>query len=181
MTKNIQAIVKKVTSKWRGRVSEDWYEDIKQQAWLMVLDRLDKDPNEDEMTTRNRVRNDLNRWYNKQKGAVVMGEGMEVDFEDADKYFGKDYDMEGQYHTPRPPEELVTHDSGIAMFISELVGEANLTTREHDVIDMVSQGYPVNYCADHLGITVDKARYAYEEGIKKLQEAAKGQVHPDTI
>lgn len=109
-----------------------------------------------------------------------MGEGIDAEFEDADKYFDKDYDVENQHYNPRPPEELVVHDFGIAMFISELVGEANLTVREYDVVDMVSQGFPVNYSADHLGITVKQARLAYEGGIEKLQKAAKGQEYPET-
>lgn len=161
-----------LTRKYEGRISEDWLEDVKQMAILLLLERMEDYPKEKGSSRVLRVRKQLNYWYNKHKGTVVTPNEVE------DMTIHYDDDEDEEMAPAEIMDALAVMDNGISMFINQLIEGADLSVRERDVVELISKGYTIKETQDHLGLSQKAVRYAFDTAIDKLKESAKDQEDP---
>lgn len=171
-----EKIVKKVTGPWKGRVTQDWFDDLIQQAWVIVLERLDKDPDELPNNTILRARNTLNRWYNtkalptvEKVKAITTNEDEDgnteernVVFVDIDQFVDGDADM---------PQSLITNDGEDATdTLRKLLWEVDLTFKEEVVIRLTLAGKKQDEIAGVIGEKQYTVSRLYDRAVAKMQQ-----------
>lgn len=172
----VEKIVKKVVAPWKGRVTKDWFDDIEQQAWLIVLERLDKNPDEDENTTILRSRNTLNRWYNTKALPTVEKvkpittnqdedgntEERNVVFVDIEQFVDGDADM---------PQSLIVNDGEEAKdTLRKLLWDTDLTFKEEVVIRLTLTGKKQDEIAEIVEVSQARVSQLYDQGVAKMQQ-----------
>jgi RNA polymerase sigma factor (sigma-70 family) len=171
-----EKIVKKAVAPWKGRVTKDWFEDIEQQAWLIVLERLDKNPTEEFKETALRTRDTLNRWYNTKALPTVEKvkaittnqdengntEERNVVFVDIDQFVDGDADM--------PQSLIVNDDTEDKDTLRKLLWDTDLTFKEDVVIRLTLAGKKQDEVAEIVGVSQARVSQLYDQGVAKMQQ-----------